>query len=151
MKILLYISLLLSSVSFAENVDKIDSLRRLISNGHDTSNINIYNQIAWEYRNSDLALTDSFAHIAINISNKINYSKGIGQGYICLALVERNAGNYQEAIAKSRWALLQFVKINHQAGYSSAYNTIASINHIQGNYAIALYYYFLSLNISESL
>jgi len=117
----------------------------------DTNRVNILNQLAWEYRNNNIQLCDSFSKEAIQLSTKLDYDKGIGQGYVCLALIERNQGNYIASIDKARWALLHFVKSNYLLGYSSAYNTIASVHHIQGRRAIALFYYLQALTIAENL
>ncbi|MES2779323.1 MAG: tetratricopeptide repeat protein [Bacteroidota bacterium] len=146
------IFLLFSITANAQNKLVTDSLLRALKNEKkDTSIINIYNQLAWEYRNSDIALTDSFATLAIAKGEKERFYKGTGNGYINKGFVFRNMGEHDKAIQSYRWALVQFLKCNHRAGYASAYNNIASIHKIKGSHGVALFYYFQSLKISEQL
>ncbi|MFA6517848.1 MAG: tetratricopeptide repeat protein [Bacteroidia bacterium] len=144
-------SILLAIAARADGQNRIDSLYKLLSKARDTNEVNLLNQIAWEYRTFNLQLTDSFARLAVEKSQEIAFEKGMGNAYNSMALVERNAGNYKVALEKARWALLHFVRCNWIPGHASSYNTIASIHHIQGNMAVALFYYLKSLKVSESI
>jgi tetratricopeptide (TPR) repeat protein len=136
----------------AQNRIMVDSLFHLLkTEKRDTQQANIYNQLAWEYRNADIQLTDSFATIAITKSEKAGYCKGTGTGYMNRSFVFRNSGNYQEAIKANRWALVQFVQCDYKRGFSSVYNNIAGIHSIMSNHSTAQFYYFQSLKISEQL
>jgi tetratricopeptide (TPR) repeat protein len=136
----------------AQNRVVVDSLTRLLkTEKKDTQRINIYNQLAWEYRNADVTMTDSFATMAIGWAEKIGFCKGTGNGYINKALVYRNSGRYDEAIKANRWALVQFVQCGYKPGYSSVYNNIAVIHWTMSNHSTAQYYYYQSLKISEEL
>jgi tetratricopeptide (TPR) repeat protein len=153
-KLRIFLILLICSFQLsAQNKLAVDSLFRLLKaeKSNDTAMINVYNQIAWEYRNSEIQLTDSFANIAIRLAEKIGYHKGIGNGYINKSFVYRNSGQYEEALKANRWALVQFVQCNYLPGYSSVYNNIAGIHFIQSNNSIAQFYYFQSLKISEQM
>jgi tetratricopeptide (TPR) repeat protein len=146
------ITLLLIFELSAQNRQVIDSLyHRLKTEKDKTVAIDIYNELAWEYRNSNIQLTDSFASLAIRYGEKEKYWKGLGNGYINKSFVYRNSAQYQEAIHACRWALVQFVKQGYRPGYSSAYNNIASLHYMMSNHAVAQYYYFQSLRISEQL
>ncbi|MES2558431.1 MAG: tetratricopeptide repeat protein [Bacteroidota bacterium] len=143
---------LILSAGFAQNKLVTDSLMRVLKNEkRDTSVINIYNQLAWEYRNSNINLTDSFATLAIAMGEREKFHKGTGQAYINKGFVYRNMGEHDKAIRSYRWALVQFLKCNQRSGYASAYNNIASIHKIKGSHGVALFYYFQSLKISEQL
>lgn len=152
MRIVFFISTLWVITVKAQNKLVTDSLMRLLkTEKSDTTKINIYNQLAWEYRNSNIALTDSFATLAITEGEKVKFPKGTGNGYINKGFVYRNMGESDKAIKSYRWALVQFVKSNYRPGYSSVYNNIAGIHKMQGSYSVALFYYFQSLKISEQL
>ena len=77
-KLTLSVMLLLSLCTFAQNKQITDSLNAKIGKTSDTALIILYNQLSWEYRNADLNKADSFANLAISLSLKKNYSKGIG-------------------------------------------------------------------------
>jgi tetratricopeptide (TPR) repeat protein len=153
MKQILIILLLVGSATLrAQNMQVIDSLNLLLKTEKvDTSRVNLYNQLAWEYRNSNIQFTDSFANIAIEEGRKINFYKGTGNAYINKAFVHRNSANYNKAIETFRWALVQFLKTNYRQGYSSAYNGIASVHYLMGNFSLAQFYFFESHKISEEL
>jgi tetratricopeptide (TPR) repeat protein len=135
----------------AQHVTIVDSLVALIGKGKDTSKVNTYNLLAWEYRNSDLNKTDSFANLAIDLAMKKSFYKGLGKAYINKGLVYKNACDYSAALQTYRWALVNFVKANDKSGFSSVYNNVASVYYLQSSYTKAQYYYFQSLNISEEL
>lgn len=145
--------LLLSTVELrAQNKPVIDSLEQLLKNSKmDTLRVFLYNQLAWEYRNSNTDITDSFTNLAIELGNKIGFSNGTGKAYINKAIVYRNKAEYAKAIEACRWALVQFLLNNNRTGYASAYNTIASVHYLMGNYSIAQFYFFESHKISEEL
>lgn len=147
----IYFLLILSLNTHAQNKTVIDSLFHVLKKSKDTTTIHIYNQLSWEYRNSEIFQSDSFADIAITLSLKRNYYKGLGNGYINKGIASKNKGNYDMALQQYRWALINYVKCNHLPGYSSAYNNIAAVHYLQGNYTTALFYYFQSLRISEQI
>ncbi len=136
---------------FAQNVAVVDSLLLRLKKAHDTSRVNLYNQIAYEYRNSEITKTDSFANLAIELSQKNNFLKGLGHAYINKGFVYKMSGEYAKAIESYKDALVNFVKANYKPGYATVYNNTASVYYLQSNYVKAQYYYFQALNISEEL
>lgn len=148
----LLILLLCSFQLSAQNRLMVDSLYHLLKvEKNDTQKVNIYNQLAWEYRNSDIHLTDSFSTLAIERAERTRYCRGVGSGYINRSFVYRNAGKYDEAIKANRWALVQFVECGYKPGFSSVYNNIAGIHFIMSNHSTAQFYYFQALKIAEQL
>jgi tetratricopeptide (TPR) repeat protein len=136
----------------AQNRQVIDSIYNLVKTEKDKTTLaDLYNRLAWEYRNSDVNYTDSFAELAIKLSEETKYWIGLGNGYINKSFVHRNSAQYPEALKACRWALVQFVKASYTLGYASAYNNIASIHYLQSNHGVAQYYYFQSLRISEQV
>lgn len=151
LRLLLLLTLISVELS-AQNKHAIDSLNHILKVQKDEQvSVDIYNELAWEYRSSNIHLTDSFATKAIVLGEKIKYWKGLGNGYINKSFVYRNAAQYPEALHSCRWALVQFVKGGYRQGYASAYNNIAGLHFLMSNHAIAQYYYFQSLRISEQL
>ena len=134
-----------------QNFVVIDSLLSRLKKSSDTTKINIFNQLAYEYRNSQITKTDSFASLAIELATKENYYKGLGYAYIHKGFAEKMIGDYPRSIQTFRLALTNFVRCNFKPGYSAVYNNIAGVYYLQSNYVKAQFYYFESLNISEEL
>lgn len=78
-----------------------DSLRQKLSakNISDTTQVNIYNDIAlfYEEQASDSCLF--YANIALNLSKKINYINGCGKAYNTIGSYYNGKGEYQKALA----------------------------------------------------
>src|SRR5580765_3261145 len=110
----------------AQHITLIDSLSALLKKAKDTSIVNLYNLISWEYRNSDIAKTDSFANLAIELAVKENFHKGLGNAYISKGFVSKNSGDYTSAIQTYQSALVQFVKAGYKPGFWTVYNNIAT-------------------------
>ena len=135
----------------AQNFVVIDSLMSRLESSKDTSKVNIYNQLAYEYRKSEILKSDSFAQRAIDLATKENYYKGLGYAYIHKGFAEKIIGDYPASIQTFRLALVNFVKCNFKPGYAAVYNNLAGVYYIQSNYVKAQFYYFESLNISGEL
>lgn len=133
-----------------QNTLIIDSLyNKLNTTKVDSQRVNLYNLLSFEFRGSELKKADSLSELAIRLGSKIEYQNGIGNAYINKAIVLRNKGEFSQSLTNARWALIHFVQSNNLKGYSSAYNLIAGVHFMQGNYNTALYYYFQSLKLSE--
>lgn len=135
----------------AQNYLVIDSLSSLIKKADDTTKVNIFNQLAYEYRKSEISKSDSFANLSIDLATNGNYYKGLGYAYIHKGFADKVIGDYQLAIQNFRLALANFVKCNFKAGYASVYNNIAGVYYLQSDYVKAQFYYFEALGISENL
>jgi tetratricopeptide (TPR) repeat protein len=134
-----------------QNKHVTDSLLKNLKTANDTQRVNLYTHLAWENRNSNLSITDSFSNIAIELSHKIGFDKGTGNAYLNKGFFYKNFGRYDDAMKAFRWALFHFVKCRYKQGFSSVYNSIAGLHYIQSNYSTALFYYLQSLQISEEL
>jgi tetratricopeptide (TPR) repeat protein len=150
-KTAVFIFLLKGLFSYGQNITVIDSLLSRLVSAKDTGKVNLFNQLAYEYRNSELNKTDSFASLAIELSSKENFQKGLGNAYVNKGFVSRMAGDYPKAVQTYRVAMVYFVQAGYKPGFSTVYNNIASVYYLQGNYVKAQYYYFQALNISEEL
>src|SRR5678816_4449849 len=72
---------LIVSFSFINaQVKPADSLYNLLVNHtqEDTVRVNLLNNLAYEFRRSKPGATDSLISLAINLADKLNYSKGKG-------------------------------------------------------------------------
>jgi adenylate cyclase len=140
-----------------EAIDLLLSI--LVSGKEDTAKVNALNALGNKFliENPDTAIY--FASKALTLSTKLNYEMGIAKGYlnICIALVNR--GNYDEALKRSKDALLFYdrllisekssakIKVLNQKAL--IYNIIGEIYLFKGNYETALINYFAALKIAE--
>lgn len=137
--------------AYAQTKSLADSLLLRLKTAKDTAKVDVYNQLSYEFRNSESELSLAYADTAIYYAKRIKYIRGIGNGYI-------NRGNYfkvtgDNALAKSCfiWAYVQHNNIGNKKGLASALNAFASLHFLQGNLTQALSYFIRSLTISEEI
>lgn len=104
MRLLLLLSFLVGidvSISIAQSplpLATIDSLKSLTHNSRDSSLIDLYNQISWDYRNIDIDSSIHFAQKALSLSRETNYLNGINHSLNYLGIAYRNRSNYSKAL-----------------------------------------------------
>lgn len=129
----------------------IDSLQLVIKKTRtDTTRANALNAISWQLMNRteyDSAMES--AKVALTISQKVNFKKGIAASYFRVGLIHSYLGNYPEALKNHLASLKIKEEMGDKAGIASSYNYIGGIYEEQGNYPEALKNYFVSLTKSE--
>jgi tetratricopeptide (TPR) repeat protein len=135
----------------ATEKQQADSLLKLARKQDKELRADILNELSWTYRNSNMSLADSFARAAITLSDKLNYYKGLGYGYVRLAIVSRTRGEYADAIDHCNHARLYGVMADDEKLLASAYNTLASIYLQTSRYKLAVYYFNLSAQLSGKI
>lgn len=91
--------LLIALPTYAQNKKVLDSLNIVYQNAkHDTTKILILNEIANEYQSSKSDTCIAIAERALQISNHINFKKGIGAAWNNIGLGNMYKGNYQKAM-----------------------------------------------------
>ncbi len=148
---ILYFSLLFFN-SFAQN-RKIDSLLTLIkSDKEDTSKVIHSNDLCWEFRNIGLYDTAiKYGNIALQLSQQLNFKKGLAGSYNNIGIVYHVQGYYPKALD----FYLKALKINEEqkdkSGIAKCFSNIGNVYVGQGDYPQALEYYLKSLGMAESL
>jgi len=136
----------------AQNKKAIDSLMRVYTTAmHDTSRIMALTSIAYEYRNSNPDTCIAIAQKALEMSEKINFKKGIGKAWHNIGVGNFVKGKYPLALEYYQKSLKIREEIGDTRGISASLITIGVIYENQGNYALALEYYQKSLKIAEKL
>ena len=128
----------------------IDSLKHVLA-GYDTDTLKVNALISVcinEYR----ALPDSaivHGKAALDLSEKLNYGKGmalsckfIGMGYYIL-------GNYAETIKFWELSLKNFEIINDKTGVSNILSNLGALNATQGDDVKAIEYHLKSMKVAE--
>ena len=135
---LLLIIILNFGVLCAQDQLKIDSLTLNLSDvNSDIELIDLYNEIAHEYRKTDSVQTATYSNKAIELAKKLNYSEGISDAYLGLAGAAKYAGHYEEALEMFNKAL-DSAPSSDLKRKGEARNGLASISRRQGNYPQAL-------------
>ncbi len=144
-----------STVSQAQNV-KIDSLKRVVkATKTDTSRVNLYNQIADEYKVINPDSTKIFATKANTIAKQKKFEFGLSTSYINLGNANIILGDYKNAKITLRKAIQSFENsINNDAnnkrnkiGLARAHASLGVVFSEENNYSIALENYQKALHI----
>ncbi|HET8963846.1 MAG TPA: hypothetical protein VFM99_08110, partial [Chitinophagales bacterium] len=131
----------------------LDSLQFLLNQvkNNDTLKANILNQIArsYLYDFNNLEKMKQNAALAIQLSNKAGYKKGLGYGFIYFGIYYYNQSNYDYALIYYNRSLKLLEDINDQKGMGSCYINIGSIYGTKGDYKNALAYMLKGAKIKE--
>jgi class 3 adenylate cyclase len=133
--------LLLPHICAAQNT--IDSLQTILKTaGQDTDRVNILNTLSYELLYSNTDTTIYYANQAKNLSEKLNYSRGIASAYLRLGQAYNNLGSYdQSQLFLSKALTYSTDKLTTAKIYVNI-----GINHYEmSNYPEALKNYFTGL------
>ena len=117
----------------------------------DTVYINQINERSFDLRDSNPDSCKILAEEAITLSKKINYAKGLGDGYTRLGILEKNKGNFQDAIAYYQKSLFYRKQLNDPELVARVYSNIGNVFHNSAQFDSAIYYHLESVKIAESL
>jgi two-component sensor histidine kinase len=115
------ILLLITSQLIAQviNVKKIDSLQRQLirKNYSSIDKAIIYNMLAEEYQDIEPEKSDKFIYMALPISKKYNFTKGIADFYRISAKTLLNQGQFEKALINSEKASTIYLQIKDTSNY----------------------------------
>ena len=121
---------------------QLDSLQHLLKTvtDNDTLKINILNQISrtYLYDFNNVEKMRQYATQVIKLSQKINYKKGIANGYLYYGVYFNGQANYDYALAYYTKALKLFDQLKDTKSLGSCYINIGTIYGAKGNYQDAL-------------
>jgi tetratricopeptide (TPR) repeat protein len=125
----------------------IDSLQEILKTTREDSNkVNILNALSYELLYSNTDTTIYFATLAKNLSEQLNYSRGIASAYLRLGQAYNNKGSYDQSQLYLSKAL---ASSTDKLTTAKIYVNIG-INHYEmSNYAEALKNYFIGLKSFE--
>ena len=136
----LIIGLFAGLSSLTAQVKVADSLYKLVvaHTKDDSERVNLLNSLAYEYRRNKPASTDSLIEISLSVSNKLNYTKGIGY-----ALAIKGARYYTQLKYKSADSAFAIAKqllesVNDYKIQAYLWRTWASMKMDEGDYAASL-------------
>ena len=152
-KILVFVILffVLAKISFSNS--SIDSLKTVINNKNsniDTNYVNTLLNIVSEYYSSNTDSAIKYAEMVTKFSKKINYNKGLSEGYGWLGYLYNVNGNIQKAYSNYEKRLEINKNNNNYKALATTYNNLGSIYQNQGLIEKAIEYYHKSLSIKEN-
>ena len=124
--------------SFSQNTQLDSLLTALKTVKEDTSKVNILNDIFLEYEYTDYKKAKEYLNKALELSQRIDYKKGLGTTYMYLGFYAEDNGDYPDALKNYVASLKIREEIGDKANIPSSYSNIGSIKIAQGNYSEAL-------------
>jgi tetratricopeptide (TPR) repeat protein len=144
------IVLFFSFVSHAQTKE-LDSLRvELMKSEKDTNRVFILLKIGFRYYQYSPDSLLKYTTEAMDLSEELNFTKGIANGYNNLGTLAHSKSDYQKA--RENW--LKFLSISEESndleGVNKALNNLGIVNKVLGNYAESLTYYERSLGTKKA-
>ena len=133
---------------FAQTKD-IDSLKKLLGPATDTTRVNLLNQISKAFWYVDPSMTIQYSGEAINLAEKLNFTKGMTSAYNNTGVGFYQQNKYEEALKWYGKALEVHRKTGNFVGEGYVLSNMGLIYWKQGALPVAVEYYLKSLKIWE--
>lgn len=142
------------SALLAQNTKKlnIDSLKNVIATAkYDTTKVNTLCALAFEIKRK--APDEALLHIskAIEFSEKINYSSGLGKAYRTKGLILKEKEQPEIILALYKKSLQSFIRANDEKGLCEINTSIGNFYRDGGNFDSAFYFFNIAENIATKL
>ncbi len=136
----LSILLLLNSRALAQNLNKIDSLQKLINTPKtaDTTLIKAYNDLGIQHATSNPILAKQNINKALRIAHKIKKPRGIAGANNCLGVVYYYQKEYDSALVYFNKAYKINTEMGHSWGQASALHQIGVVQNHLNKYSKAI-------------
>jgi signal transduction histidine kinase len=151
---LLICLLLINTISFSQKSEKqkIDSLKVALSHTTvDTLKINILNDLSTLHYYTDSKKSLQYTKIALSLSKKINYERGIANSYNNFGVFYWLKADFPTALNYNYKSLHIFENLNDEKGISKANNGLGTIYVEFKNYKLALSCYNKALKASQKI
>src|SRR5436309_2830805 len=127
MRVCLLFLLLLLNLKSSSQTERLERMLALTSAQQpDDSLANLYQSISKEYLlRSDYANTKKYADLSLELSQKINYPKGIAGAYQTLGIIALNTGYYDLCVNYLNKALSINQKLRNRSGIAGVLNNLA--------------------------
>lgn len=152
MKRIIIISLffLICGFSFSQSLEELDSLLKILpSDKEDTNKVRHLVFISEDYCLIDYQKSLDYANQALNLSEKINYDRGIASSSFRISHAYYSMGNIQKAMDYKKKELKKWREMNFQIGICSSLGELGVFYSDMGNNVKAMEYYIASLRLAE--
>jgi adenylate cyclase len=148
--VLIFLFSLTLSIS-SQNVQLIDSLQAQLNIVNDSLKPGLYNDISWEYRNSDIPKCIANARKASEIAMRYDLRKEHIRAISFIGVAYRNIGDFPMALEYYFESLKQSEEIGDKEQIAYSLNNIGNIYIYQENYEEAKRYILRTLEIAKEL
>lgn len=143
----LVIGILLSVQIFGQKEKIIDSLEGLLPGLQDSARIGVLCELSYKYRLIDLDKSYSLLHESIILAKKLNQTDVLKLAYTKAVQIQYKNGNIDSAKIYSNCFYDFLVDLKDSLEIAQAANNLGVLNRITGDYAKALDFYKISLDI----
>lgn len=151
-KKLFFLFCVFSCIAARSETKELDSIKQeLITATSDTLRARLLNDAAFLLRTTDPKLSLQYTDIAIQLSLKTGFKRGILNSYLVKGIIYKRFADYETAMKYYICALQMAEKIGDTSRISSVYNNIGSIYQAQNNYTDAISYFKRSLELEKNL
>ena len=131
--------------------DIIDSLELQLRNATDTNRVKILCDLCWEYRFVSAEKALEYGNQALELSQELNYPRGVAQSYNDVGIIYIDKGNYNKAIEWFNRSLEIRRQLGDSAGVAALYNKIGIVYQKKGQLKEALENQLEALKIYEMM
>jgi signal transduction histidine kinase len=137
----------------AQNNTSIDALLANLSAKtiEDTFRVNTLLQLAKATYMSDPIKTQEYAKQAHQLASKINFKRGMADGYRFEGIAFYSMGNFKDAQVSLENALKINEEIKNNTGILASLSILGTINTVQNNYPSALNYFQKVIRLGEKI
>lgn len=156
----MYIRLLIFTItvfsffsSFAQDRQEIDRLEKALYLGkklHDSTRLEIYNELGFLYRSANNKKAKAFIDTAIALAQKTKDSVGLCGAYNRMGLIYKATGRVNEAIEYYKKSIDIARRINDYGRIADVYNNMGNLYRMQGNYTMAIESLLEALKMREA-
>ncbi|TAD98129.1 MAG: tetratricopeptide repeat protein [Bacteroidetes bacterium] len=147
MKIFLFFFLLQSNFLFAQSLDSLKSVWKNVQ--PDSTKVDMLNNITLKMIFESIDSTLLYANLAYQLTQKINYPKGLARHYAMLGILYRTEGDYIQAVSYTIKGLEIYEKLAYLRGIASSYVNLGLIYAAQNQYDLAMENYQKCLAIKK--
>lgn len=139
------------SFCFSQETNLIDSLKLKSYQVQDTVLVDVYDEISWEYKNSNMDSAFFYAKKALSLAKQLKHQKTIANSYNTVGSNFEYISNFDSALYYYEKSLHIKEKINDSLGIANSLNNLGIVHDEKGNHQKALTNYFKALRIYETL
>lgn len=148
----LFIFLFTFCLQSSSNANDVDSLKRLLSTKvHDTTRVNLLNELSKQYFNDKPDTSIIIAASSRKLAEQINYNTGLALAFKNMGIGYYLQGKYKDAVIHWQQALEVYKLIGDEKGVANMLSNQGAVYFAQGDDAKAFELYLESLKLSEKI
>ena len=148
-RILFTLLLACTFILSAQKNTRLDSLLKASKTDKGRDLVHNYNEISWEYKNSNADSALIYGKKALKIAESIDDAQAVASAYNSIASSYEALSQLDNALAYHEKSLAIKIQINDTIGIANSKNNLGIVYDTKGNYTKALENYFDALKIYE--